>query len=650
MRFCRTLLPVLFCLWPALAWASLEADFKSAREHYQKGRMAQFEQAAARIPKTHLLQPYLRYWRLKSDNATPDELQAFIAEYPDSPLADRFRVELAGLYALAENWPAFREQYRALAAPPQELACQYLHLQLVEGDAKAIPEGQELWLTGKPLPDSCERLFDTLFRLGHLTPEDRYRRLRLALENGNFSLARTLDTQNPGPERMETDALARAQRHGDELIQAVSPKRGQREAALYALSLFAKLDTAGAARLWETHGPAYPEAERRYGWAQIATHAARRHETQAMDWFARSGPAEVPAATEPQAVWRARAALRAGNWAETYKVIQAMPEKLRDESTWRYWRARALKALNAPYPANVLFAQLSQQHDYYGLLALEELPPRLEARPALYRITPDDQLWAETHPGLQRALLLRSMDLPGDAQDEWNRALRGMSDRQLLAAADLALRQGWHDRAIVTASRTRTEHDFDLRYIAPFRDLASTYAREQDLDEAWVYGLIRQESRFVSHARSRVGAQGLMQIMPSTAQWIAKQLGLGRQAHRTVHQPEVNIRFGTYYLKHIYTSLGQSPVLATAGYNAGPGRARRWQADTPLEGAVYVENIPFQETRDYVKRVLANAMFYRARFGGEAPSLKARLGVIPARAQPAQADGGGQDTNSDANT
>jgi soluble lytic murein transglycosylase len=225
------------------------------------------------------------------------------------------------------------------------------------------------------------------------------------------------------------------------------------------------------------------------------------------------------------------------------------------------------------------------------------------------------------------------MDLPGDAQEEWNRALRGMSDRQLLAAAELALREEWYDRAIVSANLTKAEHNFDLRYIAPYRDLASAYAQENGLDEAWVYGLIRQESRFVAYARSRVGAQGLMQIMPATAQWISKQLGLDRRAHNKVGSPDTNIRFGTYYLKRIYESLDQSPVLATAGYNAGPGRARRWQADSPLEGAIYVESIPFQETRDYVKRVMANAMFYRSRFGGEARPLKERLGVIPARQQ-----------------
>lgn len=613
------------------AMASVESDFKAAREAYQKGRTEQFERLARRIPEDSLLQPYLHYWRLKAHGAAADELQAFIATYPDSPLADRLRIELAGLYALAENWPAFRLQYREIHSPPQELVCHEIHLRLREGDPRATQEGLELWRSGRELPASCDALFDSLFEQGRLGMEDRYQRLRLALDNGYLDLARAMNAQLPEAERMQDNALAMAQRHGDELIRAVSDRRAQREAALYALSLFARLDPEGAAQIWHAHASQYPEAEQRYGWGQIALYAARRHDTRALEWFLRAAPAHAPLFSALQAQWRVRAALRAGNWTEVNQGIQAMPANLREEAVWRYWRARALKAMNAAFPANAIFARLSQEQDYYGLLALEELPPRLESRSEPYRVTPDDLRWARSQPGLSRALLLRGMGLPGDALEEWNRALRGMTDRQLLAAAELALREGWHDRAIVSASMTRKEHNFDLRYIAPFRDLASAHAQENGLDEAWVYGLIRQESRFVAQAKSRSGAQGLMQIMPATASWIGRKLGLDRRVQTRMHTPDTNLRFGTYYLRHAYDSLEQSPVLATAGYNAGPGRARRWQADTPLEGAVYVESIPFQETRDYVKKVMANAMFYRNRFGGEAQPLKDRLGVVPAR-------------------
>jgi len=234
-------------------------------------------------------------------------------------------------------------------------------------------------------------------------------------------------------------------------------------------------------------------------------------------------------------------------------------------------------------------------------------------------------------PGIRRALLLREIGLTANAVAEWDWTLRQAGDVELLAAAEIARRRQWYDRAIVTAERTRELHDFDLRYLTPYRDLAQARAREFGLDEAWIYGLMRQESRFVAQARSRVGAQGLMQIMPATAAWIARQLGDKHGARADVNQPATNVRYGSFYLKRVLDDLQGSPVLATAAYNAGPGRARRWQAAVPLEGAVYIETIPFLETREYVKKVMANAMHYSQRLGLERTALRDRLGTVPAR-------------------
>jgi soluble lytic murein transglycosylase len=220
-----------------------------------------------------------------------------------------------------------------------------------------------------------------------------------------------------------------------------------------------------------------------------------------------------------------------------------------------------------------------------------------------------------------------------------NWAIQAFSDAQLLAAAELARRRDWYDRAINTAERTRELHDFELRFLAPYRELAQQAARENAIDEAWVFGLMRQESRFVSVARSSVGASGLMQIMPSTARWIAQRLGIKRFHSDEMQDPAKNIQFGAYYLKHIQTSLDGSPVLATAAYNAGPSRAQRWRDSRPMEAAVYIESIPFAETRDYVKKVMSNAMYYAQRFGQPSVLLKDRLGTVPPQAPAIRAPG-----------
>jgi soluble lytic murein transglycosylase len=228
-------------------------------------------------------------------------------------------------------------------------------------------------------------------------------------------------------------------------------------------------------------------------------------------------------------------------------------------------------------------------------------------------------------------LLLNEMGLRLEAVREWNWAMRGADDRLLLAAAEAAREAGWYDRAIYAAERTKTLHNYELRYVAPYRDIVRDYAQQVGVDEAWVFGLMRQESRFVTSARSGVGAGGLMQLMPATARWVAGKVGL-KWEPAMVNDAGVNVRLGTYYMRHVLDSLSSQPVLATAGYNAGPNRAREWQpAEKPLEAALYIESIPFLETRDYVKKVMTNAVHYAMSFGEQRQSLTTRLGAIPPR-------------------
>jgi soluble lytic murein transglycosylase len=218
-----------------------------------------------------------------------------------------------------------------------------------------------------------------------------------------------------------------------------------------------------------------------------------------------------------------------------------------------------------------------------------------------------------------------------DAVREWNWARRGMDDRELLVAAEFARMNELWDRAINSADRTVGMHDFQLRFLAPYRGAFGEQARAQGLEEYWVLGLVRQESRFIVNARSSAGASGLMQLMPATARWVAKKLGMRDFTPAQVNEVEVNIALGTSYLRYVLDELEGSPVLAAAAYNAGPGRARRWKADRPLEGAIYAESIPFNETRDYVKKVMSNTVYYAAIYGGDTRPLKSRLGTIPSR-------------------
>jgi soluble lytic murein transglycosylase len=325
--------------------------------------------------------------------------------------------------------------------------------------------------------------------------------------------------------------------------------------------------------------------------------------------------------------------LRTQDWQEVLIGVNAMSEQQQHDPAWQYWKARALQALGRPVEAREIFAPLSKDFNFYGQLANAELAdtPVISKAKSTYKPIQRDINEMLALPSIQRTLALYRVGLRSEALEEWRWVLRNLNDRELLTAAEIARRNEMYDRAIGAAERTVNVHNFGLRYLAPYRSELQAHIREHGLDEAWVYGLMRQESRFATSAKSETGASGLMQIMPSTARWIARKLGLKSYRHALIHQLDTNLRLGTYYMKSVLSQSENSPVLASAAYNAGPSRALQWRGDQPLEGAIYTETIPFEETRDYVKKVMSNTVYYADQFGNPSRSLKQRLGIISAK-------------------
>jgi soluble lytic murein transglycosylase len=234
-------------------------------------------------------------------------------------------------------------------------------------------------------------------------------------------------------------------------------------------------------------------------------------------------------------------------------------------------------------------------------------------------------------PAFQRVEALQRLDFRWEAKSEWALATKDFDDKQLLAAAEFAARKNWYDLAIITADKTTETHDFALRYPIPYRNLIKPAATQRGVDEAWVYGITRQESRFMHYAKSGVGASGLMQLMPATARWVASRAGISDYNSSMIHELDTNIALGTYYMAYTKDLMSGQETMATAAYNAGPSRAKKWAATVPLEGAIYIETIPFSETRNYVQKVMANAHLYAPRLGLKPITLKQRLGIIPSR-------------------
>ncbi|HVL56711.1 MAG TPA: transglycosylase SLT domain-containing protein [Burkholderiaceae bacterium] len=281
----------------------------------------------------------------------------------------------------------------------------------------------------------------------------------------------------------------------------------------------------------------------------------------------------------------------------------------------------------------MLFASIADRYDFYGKLAAEELGRTLTVPQRSVQLSEAELAEPARNAGLARALKFYELGLRFEGNREWNFQLRGLNDRQLLAIAEWAHRRNVLDRAVNTADRTREQHDFALRFVTPFSDRLNANAAERELDPAWVYGLIRQESRFIMDARSSAGASGLMQLMPATARWVARKMGMRDFTQGRINDLETNLQLGTFYLRAVLDDLDGSPLLASAAYNAGPGRPKAWRStlERPVEGAIFAETIPFTETRGYVKAVLSNATIYAAMFTGQPQSLKSRLGLVQPR-------------------
>ncbi len=624
---------LLGALVAAPGWAaSGDVAVMQAQQAFAARKPADLERAARDVPAEHVLLPYVEYWRLMLVGRGDDAgIVSFLARYPGSRLAESLRADWLKSLGVREAWPLFLAEYPKLATSDAALQCYAYRAEWAQGGLNHLREAIALWFTGRDMPTACSPLFAKLIESGLIREADIWRRVRLALEAGNPNVAQAAASVLPAAQRPALTWLDPVRRNPARVLSGGSldlKRRDDREIAMYALDQLARSSSSEAEQALRALLPKLDEGEAGVAWARLATRAALRHEPVALSWFQLAGLAGPNAY---QREWWVRAALRAGDWPTVLRAIDSMDAAAQGQTEWRYWRARALQASGQRAAANALFLDLSRETQYYGQLAREELGPVMQAPVINIKVGGNELAAIGRDPGIARAQALYELGLRSEATREWNWTIRNYSDAQLLAAAEIARRMEWIDCAINTAERTLEMHDFELRFLAPYREIAQQAARDNQIDEAWVFGLMRQESRFVNVARSSVGATGLMQIMPATASWIARRLGIKGFAPGDMQEPAKNIQFGAYYLKHVLTSLDDSPVLATAAYNAGPGRAQRWRDTRPMEAAIYIESIPFSETRRYVKKVMSNAMYYAARFGQPSVLLKDRLGTVTPR-------------------
>lgn len=582
--------------------------------------------------RDHPLAAYPEYWRLswmlsRKDEPLPStELHAFIQQTAGSYLAERLKNDWLIAAARQSDYNAVLRLQDSQILTAQA-RCGILTAQQARGQAIDPAQAIQTFRPG----DTCWQMVRSLRHAGVLTALHLAVPFRDALELNNLKLAeqwaahlfsapqqKMLSAALNQPMRWLTQQTQVPQDPADRFILTVALSRLSRSAD----------PSAGYTYFERNWAHRLPTADTLWIRNQYALTEALRLSPQATTLYQMGEGAEL---THYNHAWRVRTALRQQptDWAAVGRYIDLMPTALQAEPAWQFWRARAFHEQHQAEQAHALWQTLAQQFHFYGQLAAEALGQSITVPPPT-PVSEQTIVRMANHPGLRRAIELFRLNWRTEAVREWNFALRGMNDQQLLAAAHLAHRHDIFDRAINTAELTEQHHDFRLRFIAPFYNDMLPKARVAGIEPSWAYGLIRQESRFVMTARSKVGASGLMQVMPATAQWVAKRIGMSNYSRNQLNDFDTNLTLGTQYLRIVQEGLEGSLLLASAGYNAGPGRPRTWRStlQEPMEGAIFAETIPFTETRDYVQKVLSNATYYEHLFTGQPQSLKSRLGTV----------------------
>ncbi len=641
---------LLFILLPLVslptAGASTDNPVVAAREALRLKDAPRLAAAASAVNAAgHPLAQWVEYWELlnRLPQAQQAELDAFYARWSGSYVEDRLRNDWLLELGRRRDWARVTTEFpRFRMNDDREVTCYALLAQHAAGEDVRIA-GRDAWFAQRDLDDGCNLLAGTLFEAGRLPADAVWRKAQLAVEFGRVRAVRAATALlGPAPDKAAAELLANPARY----LARQRSVSDEAQLELLALMRLAASDPEQAASLLDAGWTRrLPRATAATAWAHVAKQSALKQLPQAADqarqawklWEAYKRRSAVPWGDDLLA-WHVRAALRDSGggtqrWALATRAIESMSPTQQQDATWVYWKARAAigaapsgdEGAAARAAAQSALQGIAGDFSFYGKLATEELGGRITLPPPPAPLSDAERAAARGVPGLARALQLIDLGLRSEGVREWNFTLRGLDERQLLAAAQWACEREVWDRCINTSERTRGEIDMAQRFPLPYRSMVMAKARDTGLDPALLYGLIRQESRFITDARSGVGASGLMQLMPATASWTARKVGLAWR-REMITDPDINLLLGASYLKRLVDDFDGSLAMATAAYNAGPGRPRRWREGATVESAAWAESIPFNETRDYVKKVLSNSVYYAAMLGQAVPTLKSRLG------------------------
>ncbi|WIG57131.1 MAG: Soluble lytic murein transglycosylase [Rhodanobacteraceae bacterium] len=600
--------------------------------------------ALAQGLENYPLYPYLEAAALQHDikTAMPAQIDAYLQRYAGMIPADDVRKAELGWLAQQKDWTNFLHFYQPGLG--DTLACDALQANLAQGKPLDFERDLAALWKQTSVPSACAPVLAAAAAQGLLTPQRVWDRIERSADAGNASAIEQSAQWLTG-----TDA-AEAQRIADALSSPVTVLRKaatladtprNREAVSRALVRMARRDSAQAQTYWQTLSKqfAFDQSERNRILAALALYNAVDFGPGAVAQLAALPPS---AQTDATREWRVRAAVAQGDWKAAETAIQALTPEEMQHDEWRYWKARIAQQLGQASAALDGYTALAQQATFYGFLAADQANLPYSICPQALSADPAALQQVENDPGMTRAFEFFALDMLPNARREWNRAYANLPTMQQLQAVLLASSRGWVDRAVFAFGKSGELQYYALRFPLAYKDRVIASARNAGIDPAWAFAIIRAETAWQTDAQSGANARGLMQLVPGTASMVARRSGLPYDGANSLYEPAINIPLGTQYLANLAMRFNGSPWLASAAYNAGPGNAQRWvDARGNLDPEAFILTIPFNETRDYVTRVMSFATIYGWRLHGEPVPISSRLPAIGTPYDP------GSDTGAD---
>lgn len=620
---------ILLILMPMQLAANLsphQQTYLAALDALNKGKVDRFDQLSESLTD-YILTPYLEYERLRFDQFKDTQgVQEFLARYPDQSISHRLKQEWLLSLPVRGEWDLFLSNYDD-QLQSRTLHCYYLRALYRSGEQdKALAKTADAWVTGNSSPKACDPLFRVWLKSIYFTPEFAYERVKLALAKGHTSLASYATNFLKGDQQKAAAMMVWVHKNPSILASTrlfPSTNRYMKDAVIHGLERRVRWrpDAAlGYLKKYESRFE-FTADELAALEKKIYLGLARQYDKNASSLLE---SLSASASSREVLEWQIRVSLRERDWPAVLKWIEVLEKNDDLKPEWYYWKHKAYIALKLEVPSldEARLEKLAQTRTYYGFLTAELLGKSLTLTNMPLPVPVNKHKAVESLPEIDRAKEFLNLGYTKFAQKEWQYVAYEKADQVgLMSLAKLAYQWGWYNHAITAVINADHWHDLSIRFPTPHQQTFAMAAHQVSLESSWLFAIARQESAFAENARSSAGARGLMQLMPATARQTAKKVGL-KPANNSLYDPEYNIQLGASYLSSLYGRFNNNRALATAAYNAGPHRVTRWiksSAGLPID--VWIETIPYDETRRYVKNVLAFDAIYQHKLGEKTPVL-----------------------------